>query len=566
MSFSGTESSSLWQASTIPIPDIYIPSTLRTDGSRDYTQAATDCLDVLNEGNFTEHCTDVSSSLKDHFLEACIRDYSAMGGQNATSVMLSALIFYCQGALDVSECSLSGFFDFCKPTEEGPGTGIIWIIIAIIAALLIIIILVICVVIYKKKQKRKRLIDDTMTDIDGFHTLSSKGGYFHPGLESETSFMEGRPGSSWSAGRRSVDSADSRFFESPVMFLGAPPDRFVFREARSPSVAPSGTSSRMSGRSMSIDITVSPTPEPDQIDNRSMNASSALLAMAKRRRASSPGMSTPGDLIQFPSPLNTDVKRPKPPSQDILGNRSIMPPGNKSDHPPPNITPLTSVSNDSSMRPVMLAGAGRRRDNSDPKPAPLPGRNDTLSSPTEDNGSTRPGFLAGAGKRRNSTDPRPGPLPGRNDTLSSPTEGNKHDPRKLSLPTGPKLAPPPGRSGSVDMTTHSSNETRKSSLPSVSGSSFPKLAPPPGHNSSLDQSHRPLGVAPGAPTPHPHIAPNAPHSLRLGAGTGTSSPWKAKPGNPPLPAPSSLTARILRNNASSMGSTPTPSPHDQQHK
>ena len=297
-----------------------------------------------------------------------------------------------------------------------------------------------------------------------------------------------------------------------------------------------------------------------------MNASSALLAMAKRRRASSPGMSTPGDLIQFPSPLNTDVKRPKPPSQDILGNRSIMPPGNKSDHPPPNITPLTSVSNDSSMRPVMLAGAGRRRDNSDAQPAPLPGRNDTLSSPTEDNGSTRPGFLAGAGKRRNSTDPRPGPLPGRNDTLSSPTEGNKHDPRRVILPTGPKLAPPPGRSGSVDMTTHSSNETRKSSLPSVSGSSFPKLAPPPGRNSSLDQSHRPLGVAPGAPTPHPHFAPNAPQSLRLGAGTGTSSPWKAKPGNPPLPAPSSLTARILRNNASSMGSTPTPSPHDQQHK
>ena len=507
----GAETPTLWRAATVPIPDIYLPIRLRIDKDIDYTSAATDCLAVLEEGNFTEHCEDMSSSLKDHFLEACIRDYNITGPDSATSMMLSALIFYCQGALDVDECKLNGFFDFCRPVDEG-AAGFMWWIIIVIVLILVIIIIIIVVVIYKKKQKRKRLIEGTEDDMDGFHTLSSKHGYFHPGVESETSFIEGRSSSAWSDGRRSVDSIDSRFFESPVMFLGAPPDRFVYRDyGKSPTSgttpAPSsrmsgGPGSRMSGRSMSIDITVSPTPEPEQIDNRTVTAVSSGAAFNRGRRSSSPGMApTPTEVSHLPSPVGTNVQRPKPPSQDVLGNRSIIPPGlsTKADHPPPKITSSTTSSNDTTFKPSIPFGAARRSDHSEPKLAPAPGRLDALASPP----------------------------PG--------TSGNET--RRVSLPAGPsnntvpKLAPPPGRSGRLDETT-------------------PHPAP------------KPLKLAPGAPTPQPQFAPSAPQSLRFGGG-GTSSPWKTKAA-PPLPAPSSLTARILRNsNASGLASTPAPGSDNQ---
>ena len=516
--FSGPETPTLWQAATVPIPDIYLPDTLRTDGDSNYTQAASACLDVLQEGNFTEKCEDVSSSLKDHTLEACIRDYVVIGAEEATSVMLNALIFYCQGALEVDECQLTGFLDFCRPTEDSAAAdGFMWWIIAVVVLLLLIIIVIVVVCIYMKKQKRKRLIEGGADDMDGFHTLTSKGGYFHPGVESETSFIEGRS-SAWSNGRNSVDSIDSRFFESPVMFLGAPPDRFVYRDyARTPggpTPGPSsrmssrisgGTGSRMSGRSMSIDITVSPTPEPNQVDN---SAATALATFNKNRRASSPGMSaTPTEVSHLPAPLGTSVQRPKPPSQDVIGNRSLLPPG-QTPHPPPKVTPLTSTTNDTSLKPKIPFGvnipfgAVKRSDN-DTKLAPAPGRHDTLSSETP--------------------------------------SGSGNDTRRMSMPTGPsnssvpKLAPPPGRSGSLD-----SNAT-------------PIL--PAQHPS------QPLRMTAGAPTPQPLFAPTAPHSLRTGGANGTSSPWKAKASAPTLPAPSSLTARILRK--SSLASTPAP---DSDHK
>lgn len=518
--FAGTESPTLWQAATVPIPDIYLPNTLRTDGDTDYTQAATDCLAVLEESNFTENCAEVSSSLKDHVLEACIRDYNIMGADKATHVMLSTLIFYCQGAMEVDECKFSGILDFCRPTEPGGDGGFMWWIIAVIILLLLVIIIIIIIVIYKKKQKKRRLIEGSADDLDGFHTLSSRGGYFRPGIESESSFIEGRSGSAWSDGRRSVDTINSRFFDSPLMFLGAPPDRFEFKDYGKtpcgPTPAPSSRmsgASRMSGRSMSIDITVSPTPEPEQIDNSSLTA---LGASNKGRRSSSPGMApTPVAVSHLPSPLGTTVQRPKPPSQDVLGNRSIMPPGqsSKSDHPPPKITTRTSKSNVTPQKSSIPFGvnipfgAVKRSNDEVPKLAPPPGRHDSLTSPAPTG--------SGANETR---------------TPSVPVAGS-------SSSTFPKLAPPPGRSGSLDNNT----------------------------STSVHTGPNPLRLAPGAPTPQPQLAPNAPQSLRLGGGNGTSSPWKAKTGIPTLPAPSTLTARILRkSNASNLASTPAPDSDNKQ--
>ena len=430
---SGTESSTLWQPATVPIPDIYIPNILRTDDDTDFTQAATDCLSVLNEDIFTELCTNVNSSLQDHLLEACIRDYVVLGSKNATNVMLLTLIFYCQGVLDVNECSLPGFFDFCRPVVE-PDDGFMWWIIVIIVVLLIILIIVIVIVICKKKQKKKCLIDDT----SGIYPLSYRGAYFHPGHESETSFVEGISSSGWSRRRGSVDSLDSHFFESPVMFLGAPPDRFVYKDQ-----------AKRTTTSMSIDINVAPTPEPEQIDNRSVTP--AFQTFKKRKRSSSLDTNpAPTEVSHLPAPLNISVSRPKP--QNILGDRRITLPQHdaKPDHPPPNIMPLMDRENETIHSQAWPTGGINRLDHSVSKLAKTQGQNDTLvypsvssigkqdlSMPASPNNSVQK-LAPPADPKIRSSETVPKlmlPSQGQNDSLTLPSRSSETETHHASLPT-----------------------------------------------------------------------------------------------------------------------------------
>ena len=308
--FSGTNSTSLWKIATAPVTDIYQPVTLRTDSSTNYTQGATDCLEVLNEGNLTEHCGAMSSSLKDHFLESCIRDYDVMDPQSATDTMLKVLVFYCQVALEVDECSLSGFLDFCPPVEaEEEASIMIFIFAAAGGGLVLLIIIIIIIICCKKKQKKKKQVEGLLVDANGFSMLGSNGN-INPAGDSETSFSDGRrPSSSFSGGRRSVSSIGSSLFESPMMFAGAPPDRFTYGDRGRSLSRSSMTSSRMSGSTSAIDIMVSPTPEPSQIDNRNVTES----AFARGRTSSSPSLApTPSEFSNVPAPVGTGVMRKRP--------------------------------------------------------------------------------------------------------------------------------------------------------------------------------------------------------------------------------------------------------------
>ena len=339
----------MWQASTVPVQDIYLPDTLRTDKTTNHTEAATACVEVLNEGNLTEHCSDLSSSLKDHFLEACIRDYDSLDPQSSTDTMLSVLVFYCQVALDVDECKLSDFLDFCPPMEKEEEIGFMWWILGAIGGLVALIFIICCIIcIKKKKDKKKRLVETMVADSDGFTSLPSKGDLSDAGEERETSFMRGRISSvnSFASGRNSVSSIGSNVFESPDMVFGAPPDRFTYRDnKRMLSRATSRSSSITSGASTAIDIMVSPTPVPSQIDNRLVDNVSPTSGFATGRRSSSyPNMiPTPQDKSHLPPDLGTGVSRPRPKPLSVFSESEtgaptplIPPPPRKSGLQSPN--------------------------------------------------------------------------------------------------------------------------------------------------------------------------------------------------------------------------------------
>ena len=265
----------------------------------------------------------MSNSLKDHFLEACIRDYDARNPQSATSTMLSTLIFYCEGALEVNECKFEGFLDFCAPKDEQEEEANLMIFIfAGAGGFLLILIIIIIICWKKKKQKKKQVVEGLLVDADGFTTLNG-GAHSNPLAEDETSFVEGK--SSMHGGRR-VSSIGSSLFDYNGTGQNAPPDRVVYNP-RSLSRSTSVGSSRLSGSNSSIDIMVSPTPDP--ADNRSVTATSPDSAFARGRVSSNPNFApTPSEFSNVPAPVGTSVMRSRPSMPNIreTGNFPRIPP------------------------------------------------------------------------------------------------------------------------------------------------------------------------------------------------------------------------------------------------
>ena len=271
--------------STIPVKYIYTPKTLRADDTTNYTQAAKDCLEVLNEGNFSENCGDIGSSFKDHYIESCIRDYDSANPQGSTETTLSNLIFYCQAALEVDECKFNGFLDFCQPTYEIQEDINIMIIILGGAGALLLLLIIIIICCWRKKQKKKKVVEGLFVVAEGFTTLSG-GAYSSPFIEDETSFVDG--------GRQPViSSVGSGKHASDVVHNDAP-DRFVYKLQRRSLSRSTSVASRQSESSSSKDILVSPTQEPKKIDNRSVTTVSPDLPFTRGRvKSNPPGPMTP---------------------------------------------------------------------------------------------------------------------------------------------------------------------------------------------------------------------------------------------------------------------------------
>ena len=263
---------------TIPVKYIYTPITLWADDTTNYTQAAKDCLEVLNEGNFSENCGDIGSSFKDHYIESCIRDYDSASPQGSTKTTLSNLIFYCQAVLEVDECKFKEFLDFCQPTDEIEEDVNIMIIILAGAGALLLLLIIIIICCWRKKQKKKK-VEGLFVFAEGFTTLSG-GADSNPFIEDETSFVNG--------GRQPViRSVGSEKHASDVVQNDAP-DRLVNKLQRRSLSRSTSVSSRESGSSSSIDIMVSPAQEPEKIDNRSVTTISPDLPFTSGRGKSNP--------------------------------------------------------------------------------------------------------------------------------------------------------------------------------------------------------------------------------------------------------------------------------------
>jgi len=233
----------VWQPSTIPIKNINAPATLTTYdriAPVNYSVAAANCLAVFQHDNLTEHCGSVPSAIRDHHLEACIREHDR--NSNATTVMLNSIIFYCVTAMQVSECKFKEYFYFCDDTPGAEETPFPMWVIGVAAGGVLLIAAVVAAILIRKWLK-KRQHENDLEELDHHYTLlhnknvntrfnRAKLGNVNRQRETSFNFDSSRPSSSaWSDdGRMSQASVGSRFFESPIMFtIAAPMDTHVAR-------------------------------------------------------------------------------------------------------------------------------------------------------------------------------------------------------------------------------------------------------------------------------------------------------------------------------------------------
>ncbi|KAH3816467.1 hypothetical protein DPMN_117983 [Dreissena polymorpha] len=276
----------VWKPSNAPVSSISSPGPLTVyhrSNTHDYTQAAINCLSVLDNENITKHCEVLPSGIRDHLLEACIREHDRAGKEESKNIMYSSLIFYCATAMKVDECKFKGYFYFCDETAEDSSGGFpMWIIGVAAGILLLLILLIIIVIRLKKKKKENQEFTEQQDEINQqYQMLHSKNtntrfnksrlAYYD---NRETSFVNsGASGagrvSAWSNGRDSAmsdgrasqNTISSRFFESPMMFMSDEPSGPNRARSQTP------TSSRgFSPLSFLGKGTVSPTPTSIMVD------------------------------------------------------------------------------------------------------------------------------------------------------------------------------------------------------------------------------------------------------------------------------------------------------------
>lgn len=131
---------------------------------------------------------------------------------------------------NVDECKFKDFFYFCDEVpEDSKSSSIIIIVVAILVVILLIAAIIVVCCIKKKLKQRKSIEEEEEPFTEVSHTK-----FRTRNLMKETSFMSNRSsqavsptwlddGRSSAASWRSSGSVDSRFFESPIMFIGSPP-------------------------------------------------------------------------------------------------------------------------------------------------------------------------------------------------------------------------------------------------------------------------------------------------------------------------------------------------------
>lgn len=203
----------------------------------EYTSAATSCLAVISNTTIANNCDAVTSSVTDHFLEACIREYERAGSEHATTILQYSLIYYCVVVTGVNECSFDRYFYFCDDQAPEDSGFAIWMILVLVIVLFILITAIIVVIRCKKKKSQKDEHGTTLISRQGLDRAILN--MYDNEATTETSFMKethigigatalphaGRdsPGQWSQSSRRQSIISTHDFFESPIMFIGSPP-------------------------------------------------------------------------------------------------------------------------------------------------------------------------------------------------------------------------------------------------------------------------------------------------------------------------------------------------------
>ncbi|XP_060596110.1 uncharacterized protein LOC132750182 [Ruditapes philippinarum] len=352
----GSSTEEMWIPSSIPIHAVHLPDRL-TSYSRfdvpDYTNAARDCLEVINNETLTDNCASMTSSIKDFYLEACIREYERAGSEDAMKILLYSLIYYCVSVTGASECSFEDYFYFCEEEEDSSSSEFpFWIIILIVIVILLIAAIIIVVVYKKKHSKGNQALEEEELVSEVPHRKFDRTKL----RTRETSFMSttstriasptwSEDGRSSAASMTSRGTINSRFFESPIMFIGSPPTS-TQEFGRSPTPSSSrGWSplSFLSGKgSVSpepINIKVNSSPsgnindkqKPKDKKEATVSAASgsqaAVTKMLEKARANA-GTTSPHPI----NPPNKMFSQPQPSTTRALATPAStpLPPGNSS--------------------------------------------------------------------------------------------------------------------------------------------------------------------------------------------------------------------------------------------
>ena len=170
--------SDLWQPSDIPITNTYARAYTKPSAAN--STVLNECLEALNNTDVKAHCSAVDN-LQQFLLEACISEYNRLGDKTTNETIILSLIFYCQGAFNVNECELEGYFDYCttKETDTTDDDILLFIIIAVCLFILLLILLIcICCCWYHskccfkncgKRQKKDDQLFDGDDDCRGNH-------------------------------------------------------------------------------------------------------------------------------------------------------------------------------------------------------------------------------------------------------------------------------------------------------------------------------------------------------------------------------------------------------------
>ncbi|XP_019615327.1 PREDICTED: uncharacterized protein LOC109463064 isoform X1 [Branchiostoma belcheri] len=152
-----------WRPSDVPV-DCDPADNPPNSNNTIQDEAVNICDDLFYTGILATYCQDLTAATM-FYHQACVRDVSISGDIGHTNVSVNMFALHCKTVLNVDECKLENYFNFCR--EEADWEFPLWaiILIVIIVCLIVFICCCLCIIICVKKKNKKRKVDMSVADL-----------------------------------------------------------------------------------------------------------------------------------------------------------------------------------------------------------------------------------------------------------------------------------------------------------------------------------------------------------------------------------------------------------------